>query len=87
MSERGSGPSAKHLRHSALIHRGRSLTPHDQSPAFKLVSTHSTKAVDVMLSVTFRRLVHEDAEIVTALGALSNDVLSHRSGLISPTPT
>jgi hypothetical protein len=78
MSERNSGPSTKHLRHSAVIHRGRSLTSHNQSPAFKLVSTHSTKAVDVMLSVTFRRLVHDQAEMVSALGTVSSDVLSHQ---------
>jgi hypothetical protein len=31
-----------------------------------------------MLSVTFRRLVYDHAEIVMVLGALSNDVLSHQ---------
>ena len=70
-----------------VIHRGRSLTTHDQSPAFKLVSTHSTKAVDGMLSVTFWRLVYDHAEIVMALGAVSSDVLSHSVELISPSPT
>jgi hypothetical protein len=78
MNGAGSGPSAKRLRHSALIHRGRSLTPHDQSPALKLVSTHSTKAVDGMLSVSFWRLVHDQAEMVSALRTVSSDVFSHQ---------
>lgn len=38
--------------------------------------------IDGMLSVTFWALVHDDSEIVTAPGAVSSDVLSHKLGSI-----
>src|SRR6266566_4889924 len=79
MRGRDSGPLTKHLRHPAVIHHGRSLTPHDHSPTFKLVSTPGTKPVDGMLAVTFWRLIHDHTEILLALGAVSGDVLSHSS--------
>ena len=58
-----------------MIDMGRFVAPKDQSPVFKLIATHSAKAVDRMFSVTFGRLVHSDTEIVPALGAFSSDVL------------
>ena len=67
--------------------RDEPLTPHDQPPAFQLISTKRTKAGDGMLAITFWGLVHDYAEIVSALGAVSSDVFSHRGGFISLTRT
>jgi hypothetical protein len=75
----GSGSLTEHLRHSPVIHLGGgSLTPNDQAPAFKVIPTRSTKAIDGMFSVTLGSLVHDHTEIVSALGASSSDVLRHR---------
>src|SRR4026209_621441 len=67
--------------------RDEPLTPHDQSPAFKLISTKRTKAGDGMFAITFWGLIYDYTKVVPALGAVSSDVFSHRGGFISLTRT
>ena len=64
----------------------RSFAPNYQAPSFELVSAQSAKAIDGMLAVTFRRLIHNKAEIISASGTFAGDVFSHTVGLISPKP-
>ena len=69
------------------MNMGRWLPRDDQSPAFEPVAAKSAKTVNRMIAAACMRLTHDDGEIVTAPGALSSDVFSHRVGVISLTPT